>query len=129
CWKGDKMKEWKEKLIFSSSKFDFPIHRSYYELSQKEKELLWTGNKHFKGLNDFFKHLEEQSYKIQYRVMLSRFRGKTTCPDCMGTRLRKDASYVKIDQHSIVDIVLLPVDEALSLFKKIKLDDYDKKVA
>ncbi len=129
CWKGEKMKEWKEKLILNSSKFDFPVHRPFYELSNKEKQLLWKGNKYFEGLNDFFKNLEEQSYKIQYRVMLSRFRGKTVCPDCQGTRLRKDASYVKVDKYSITDVVLLSVEEAIEAFKNLKLNDYDKHVA
>jgi len=96
CWKGEVMSEWKKVFVTNSHKFDFPVHRPYYDLSEEEKKLIWTGNKYFKGLNDFFKHLEEQAYKIQYRVMLSRYRGKTVCPDCNGTRLRKDASYVKI---------------------------------
>lgn len=129
CWKGEKMKEWKEKLIHCSSKFDFPIHRPYYELSKKEIQLIWNGNKYFQGLNDFFKFLEEQSYKIQYRVMLSRFRGKAICPECLGTRLRKDASYVKVDNYSIIDIVLLPIEDVIEVFKKIKLNEYDTQVA
>jgi excinuclease ABC subunit A len=129
CWKGDKMSEWKNVLVNNAHKFDFPIHRSYYDLSEKERNLLWSGNKYFQGLNDFFKHLEEQAYKIQYRVMLSRYRGKTVCPECNGTRLRKDASYVKIAEKSINDIVLMPVKEILPFFKKIKLNDYDKEVA
>jgi len=129
CWKGDKMSEWKNVLINNAHKFDFPIHRPYYDLSENERNLLWTGNKYFQGLTDFFKHLEEQAYKIQYRVMLSRYRGKTVCPECNGTRLRKDASYVKIAEKSINDIVLMPVKEILPFFKKIKLNDYDKEVA
>ena len=129
CWRGEKMKEWKEKLIFSSNKFDFPIHRPYYDLSSEEKQVLWTGNAYFNGLNDFFRYLEEQSYKIQYRVMLSRFRGKTICPDCLGTRLRKDASYVKVDGLSITEIVLLPVNETLQVFKNLHLEEYDKQIA
>jgi excinuclease ABC subunit A len=89
CWRGEKMSKWKERLIYSADQFGFPIHKPYYELSENQKQLLWTGNSHFKGLNRFFKYLEEKSYKIQYRVMLSRYRGKTTCPECKGTRLKK----------------------------------------
>lgn len=129
CWKGEKMSEWKNVLVNSAHKFDFPIHRPVYDLSKKEKKLLWTGNKYFQGLDAFFKHIEEQVYKIQYRVMLSRYRGKTICPECQGSRLRKDASYVKIADKSITDIVLMPVDEALEFFQKIKLQIFDKEVA
>ncbi|MGZ4117584.1 MAG: excinuclease ABC subunit UvrA [Bacteroidia bacterium] len=129
CWKGDKMSEWKKVLINSSHKFDFPIHRPYYDLTAKEKNLIWTGNKYFEGLNAFFKHLEEQAYKIQYRVMLSRYRGKTVCPECNGTRLRKDATYVKIADMSITDIVLMPVKDSLEFFKKIKLSKYDTEIS
>lgn len=129
CWKGDKMSEWKNVLVNSSHKFDFPIHRPFYDLTAKEKKLLWTGNKHFQGLTDFFKHLEAQAYKIQYRVMLSRYRGKTVCPDCQGTRLRKDATYVKVADHSINDVVLMPVQDSLAFFSKIKLTTYETEVA
>ncbi len=129
CWKGDKMSEWKNMLVNNSHKFDFPIHRPYYDLSAKEKKLLWTGNKYFAGLTAFFKHLEEQAYKIQYRVMLSRYRGKTVCPECNGTRLRKDATYVKVAEKSINDIVLMPVSDSLEFFQKIKLNKFDTEVA
>nr|MBA3900414.1 excinuclease ABC subunit A [Bacteroidota bacterium] len=129
CWRGEKMKEWRDELIMNADKFDFPIHRPYYELTQKQKSLLWTGNRYFAGLNKFFKHVEEQSYKIQYRVMLSRFRGKTVCPDCLGTRLRKDASYVKVDGHSIIEIMLLPVSDAIGLVNNLKLNQYEQKIA
>jgi len=129
CWKGEKMSKWKGQLINNSHHFDFPIHKPYFELSEKHKKLLWTGNKHFDGLNAFFQFVEEQSFKIQYRVMLSRYRGKTTCPDCLGSRLRKDANYVKVDGHSITDIVLLPLSESLALFENLKLSDHDTKVS
>jgi excinuclease ABC subunit A len=129
CWKGEKMSEWKDKLVLHAYKFNFPIHKPYAELSAAQKQLLWTGNKHFRGLNDFFQHIEEQSYKIQYRVMLSRYRGKTTCPDCRGTRLRKDANYVKIAEKSISDIVLMQVKDAFKFFTEIKLDQDQKEVA
>jgi len=129
CWKGEKMSEWKEKLVMHAYKFDFPIHKPVHELSAAQRELLWTGNKFFRGLHAFFKHLEEQSYKIQYRVMLSRYRGKTTCPECKGTRLRKDANYVKVGGRSISEIVLMQVKDALQLFKEIKLDEHQRSVA
>lgn len=129
CWKGEKMSEWKNVLVMNAHKFDFPIHRAYYDLTAKERNLIWTGNKYFEGLTTFFKHLEEQAYKIQYRVMLSRYRGKTMCPDCNGTRLRKDASYVKVADASINDIVLMPVKDSLQFFKNIKLNAYDTEVS
>jgi excinuclease ABC subunit A len=129
CWKGDKMSEWKDVLVKNSHKFDFPIHRPFYELSAKEKQLLWTGNKHFEGLNAFFQFVESQVYKIQYRVLLSRYRGKTVCPDCLGTRLRKDASYVRVGDKSITDVVLMPVKESLEFYKKIQLSPYDKEIS
>jgi excinuclease ABC subunit A len=109
-------------------KFDFPIHRQYNQLTEKEQRLLWTGNKYFRGLDEFFKEMEAQTYKIQYRVMLSRYRGKTTCPDCKGSRLRQDASYVKIDGKSITDVVLMPLDKALEFFNTILLNENDTKV-
>ncbi len=129
AWRGEKMKEWNEALIKVANKFNFPIHRPFYELNQTDRELLWTGNKYFKGLNEFFKFVEEQSYKIQYRVMLSRYRGKTKCPDCLGSRLRKDANYVKIGGMSITELVLMPVTTCLDFVKKLKLTAHDKKIA
>ncbi len=128
CWRGEKMKEWNDKLVQSAYKFDFPLHRSYYDLTDEEKHLLWTGNKYFEGLNVFFKYLEAESFKIQYRVMLSRYRGKTICPDCKGSRLRIDASFVKIAGKSIIDLVLMSGKELLPFFKNLKLNDYDKAV-
>jgi excinuclease ABC subunit A len=129
CWKGEKMTEWKDALVKNGFRFDFPIHRAICDLTKDEYDLLWKGNKYFQGISDFFKHLESQSYKIQYRVMLSRYRGKTVCPECNGTRLRKDASYVKINNHSISDIVLMPVSEASVFFKNLTLSDYEQEVA
>jgi excinuclease ABC subunit A len=96
-WRGEKMREWNDNLVRHALKFDFPIHRQYNQLTEKSNKLLWTGNKFFRGLDEFFKEMEEQTYKIQYRVLLSRYRGKTTCPECKGSRLRQDASYVKIN--------------------------------
>jgi excinuclease ABC subunit A len=129
CWKGEKMGEWKDRLIYNAEKFNFPIHRPFYELSEAHKFLLWTGNKYFEGLNQFFKHLEEQSYKIQYRVMLSRYRGKTTCPECKGSRLKKESGYVKITGKSLQELVLLPVSELKLFFENIELTPYETKVA
>ncbi len=129
CWKGEKMGLWKERLVKNAYKFDFPIHKPYYQLSAEQKELLWTGNEYFGGLNDFFKSLEEQAYKIQYRVMLSRYRGKTVCPECKGTRLRKDANYVKVAGKTISDIVQMQLNENLEFFKNIKLEPSDEKIA
>jgi excinuclease ABC subunit A len=129
CWKGEKMSEWKEELVMHAYKFDFPIHRPYYELTPEQKKLLWTGNKYFGGLNAFFKMLEENTYKIQYRVMLSRYRGKTTCPDCNGSRLRKDASYVKVGGKSISELVLKPVKDLLQFFRGLGLDEHDQAIA
>lgn len=128
-WRGESSKQWLEPLLKKGIEFDFPIHRSYNELTEKEQELLWTGNKYFEGLNAFFEDLESKTYKIQYRVMLSRFRGRTTCPDCRGTRLRKDASYVKIDGKSITDLVLMPIEDALAFFRNLQLAEHEAKVA
>jgi excinuclease ABC subunit A len=127
-WRGEKMREWNEVLVKSSLKFDFPIHRQYNQLTEDQQRLLWTGNQYFRGLDAFFKEMEEQTYKIQYRVLLSRYRGKTTCPECKGSRLRKDASYVKIDGMSIQDVVLMPLDKALEFFSNLTLNETDVKI-
>jgi excinuclease ABC subunit A len=127
-WRGEKMREWNDELVKHSLKFDFPIHRQYNQLTEKEQKLLWTGNKYFRGLDDFFKEMEAQTYKIQYRVMLSRYRGKTTCPECKGSRLRQDATYVKINDKSITDVVLMALDKALDFFKTIELNENDAKI-
>lgn len=128
-WKGEKMGQWKDLFILKAHKFDFPVHKPYFNLSREQQDLLWSGNEHFEGINDFFRQVEEQTYKIQYRVMLSRYRGKTVCPDCRGTRLRKDANYVKISGKSISDLVLMPLEELMEFFKTITLSDYEKKVS
>ncbi len=128
-WRSEKMGEFLQPLIRNGIRFDFPIHRAIKDLDPEQYQLLWDGNEYFTGLTDFFKHLEEQSYKIQYRVMLSRYRGRTVCPDCRGSRLRKDASYVKVNGKSIVDLVLLPIDELAKFFKDIQLNPYQEKVA
>lgn len=122
-WRGEKMKEWLDRFVRVAGKFYFPIHRSYNQLTPEQQELLWRGNAHFEGLDAFFKELEAQTYKIQYRVMLSRYRGKTNCPECKGSRLRKDASYVKVGARSITDIVLMPLGRAMEFFDSLELAD------
>ena len=129
CWRTETMGEWQKPWLQAGVKYDFPIHRAYNELTQKERDLLWNGNKDLDGIHSFFKYLESKTHKIQYRVLLSRYRGRTTCPDCRGTRLRKDASYVKIADTSITDLVLLPIEEALVFFQNLKIHTYDQKVA
>lgn len=129
CWKGEKMGKWRENLVLQASKFDFPIHKPYYLLTPDEIQILWTGNQHFRGLNEFFAHLQEKSYKIQYRVMLARYRGKTVCPECKGQRLNKEASWVKIGEKSLNELVVMPVDKLLVFFKLLKLSDHDTSIA
>lgn len=129
CWKGEKMSEWKDELVYSSEKFGFPIHKAYYELSEEQKKLLWTGNQYFQGLDKFFKMLEENLYKIQYRVMLSRYRGKTSCPDCLGTRLKKEAMNVKVANRSIQDLVLMPIDQLQDFFSNLQLPPHEAQIA
>jgi excinuclease ABC subunit A len=129
CWRGEKMSEWKNELVMNAYKFDFPIHRPVYELTPEQRELLWTGNRYFHGLNDFFEFVESQNYKVQYRVMMSRYRGKTVCPECKGTRLRKDAGYVKVGKRSISDLVLMPIEELKHFFATLKLSEYEAGVS
>lgn len=137
-WKGEKMSEWKDHFIKYARKADFPIHRPYYELNKKQKDILWRGNKEWEGINGFFKFLEGQTYKIQYRVMLARYRGKTTCPDCMGTRLRTDANYVKLadtrfkksdDYRCLSELMLMSVSDARVFFNELKLNQHDQSIA
>lgn len=129
CWKGEKMSEWKKHFLKQAHRFDFPVHKPYYDLNPLQREELWKGNKYVEGLNAFFSYLEKESYKIQYRVMLSRYRGKTKCPDCQGTRLRKDASFVKVSGKSINEIVLASVSDNLNFFSKPELSVFDTEVA
>ena len=128
-WRTEAMREWLKPLLKTGIKFDFPVHRAYHELTQQQRDLLWDGNEYFDGIHDFFRYLESKIYKIQYRVMLSRYRGRTTCPDCRGTRLRKDASYVKIAGTSISDLVLKPLEDLLVYFENLKLPAHDQKIA
>ncbi len=129
CWRGEKMSEWKKQLIAVADRFQFPIHRPYYQLTPEQKELLWSGNQYFGGIRDFFKMLEENQYKIQYRVMLARYRGKTVCPDCHGSRLKPGALYVKVGGKSIADLVKLPITDLKAFFSTLQLSDEEGAVA
>ena len=129
CWRGDKMSAWKDLLIRNARHFNFPIHKPYYELTQEQKDILWKGNKYFGGIEDFFKEVEAQSYKIQYRVMLSRYRGKTTCPECNGLRLRKEANYVKIDGKSISELCEMSLSDLKTFFDNITLTKAEHDIA
>ncbi|NLJ20863.1 MAG: excinuclease ABC subunit UvrA [Bacteroidales bacterium] len=129
CWRGEVMSEWKKRLIQAAPKFGFPIHKPYYELTENQRQLLWTGNEYFEGLNSFFKFLEENQYKIQYRVMLARYRGKTTCPACKGTRLKKEATYVRVGEKPITELVLMQVEELYDFFEHLLLDEHDMAIA
>ncbi len=129
CWKGETMKKWKERLISKADLFDFPIHKPYYQLSDEQKALLWHGNRYFYGLDKFFGHLEEKKYKIQYRVLLSRYRGKTTCPVCKGTRLRREAGYVRVAGNTIQELVKMPVSSLYEHFHDISLSPSDSIIA
>ena len=128
-WRGAVMGQGKRDLILHAEKFKFPIHKPYFQLSDAQKQLLWTGNQYFMGLNDLFKEIESQQYKIQYRVMLSRYRGKTLCPDCHGTRLRKEANYVKINGKSISQLVDLPINELYKFITALQLPEHEAEVA
>ena len=128
-WRGESMSWYRDQLVNNSHKFNFPIHRPYFELSKSQKQLIWKGNSHFQGLDDFFAELESKSYKIQNRVMLSRYRGKTKCSLCHGKRLRKEAEYVKINGAAITELVDLPLDELKQFFNTLKLSEHDQTVA
>ena len=128
-WRGESMSWYRDELVNNAYKFDFPIHKPFFELTETQKELIWNGNEYFQGLNDFFKELEEKNYKIQNRVMLSRYRGKTKCYSCKGKRLRIEASYVKIEGKTISDLVDLPIRNLVAFFKEMKLNEFDQKVA
>ena len=122
CWRGEKMSQWNDALIYAADKFDFPIHTPFYALTNEQKQLLWLGNEHFHGLNDFFHELESKQYaKIQYRVMLSRYRGKAICPDCLGKRLRKEAEYVLVCGKSITELCQMPITELAEWFSSSPL--------
>ncbi len=128
-WRSERMSEWLAPLLKNGIHCDFPIHRSYKDLTTEQQQLLWTGNEYFQGLDAFFTDIESQVHKVQYRVMLSRYRGRTDCPECRSSRLRKDASYVKIGKASIVDLVLMPISDLASFFKSLQLPDFQKAVS
>lgn len=129
CWRGDVMGEWKNELCQNAAKFDFPIFEPYYKLTEEQRQLLWTGNEYFHGLNEFFEMLHQNQYKIQYRVMLSRYRGKTTCPTCHGSRLKPEAAYVKVGGKNMMELVDMPMNELKSFFDQLKLNEHDTQVA
>ena len=129
CWRGEKMSEFRDHFIKVAHYFDFPIHKPYFQLSEEQKDTLWKGNKYFIGINDFFKDVESQSYKIQYRVMLSRYRGKTICPDCHGKRLRPEANYVKINGKSITDLTTMSIGSLKEFFTDLKLSESESSIA
>lgn len=128
-WRGESMGWYRDQLVNSAYKFDFPIHKPFFELSEEQKNLIWKGNRYFTGLDDFFLELEEKNYKIQNRVMLSRYRGKTKCNVCKGKRLRPEANYVKVGEKTISDLVDLPIKNLIEFFKALTLSEYDEKVA
>jgi len=128
-WRGESMSWYRDQLVNNSHKFDFPVHKPYFELTPKQKELVWNGNEYFEGLNQFFEFLESKAYKIQNRVMLSRYRGKTKCSACQGKRLRQEAEYVKINGSSITELVVKPLDKVRAFFAELKLDEYEAKIA
>lgn len=128
-WRGESMSWYKDQLVNNSHHFDFPIHKPYFKLSEDQKELLWTGNEYFDGLTRFFGRLEAKAYKIQNRVMLSRYRGKTKCSVCKGKRLRPEANYVKIGDVTITDLVEMPLDKVRKFFERLKLNKYDEQIA
>ncbi len=129
CWRGDKMGEWKRAFIACASKFGFPIHRPYCELTESEKNLLWHGKGDFTGIDGFFKMVEENLYKVQYRVMLARYRGKTTCHECGGGRLRKEAGYVKVGGRTITELVRMPIEKLAEWFEALVLNEQDSLIA
>ncbi len=125
CWRGASMSWFRDRLVENAHRFDFPVHAPYYALTKEQKRLLWTGNEYFHGLDEFFKMLEKERYKVQYRVMLSRFTGKTLCPECEGTRLRREALYVKVGGRNIAELVQMPVDELIEFFTSLSLTDHE----
>ena len=129
CWKGEVMGEWKTRFIQESQRYNFPIHRPYFELSEAEKELLWHGAKGLHGIDDFFRFVGDNQYKIQYRVMMARYRGKTTCPTCKGSRLKPEALYVQVGGKNITQIVAMPITETKAFFDQLTLNETDRQVA
>jgi excinuclease ABC subunit A len=128
-WRGESMGYYRDELVNNSHQFDFPIHKPFFQLTEEQKELIWQGNKYFQGLNDFFKELEEKNYKIQNRVMLSRYRGKTKCYACKGKRLRSEVNNIKIGEKTLPELVDLSIKKIITFFNDLKLSEYDQKVA
>jgi excinuclease ABC subunit A len=128
-WRGEKMRKWKDRVIEQADKFDIPIHKPYFEFTQEQKDLLWEGAKGLKGIQAFFKYIESKSYKIQYRVMLSRYRGKTICNECKGTRLRKESRYVRINGKSLSELVMMPIDRLADFFQNAQFSEYENRIA
>jgi len=129
CWKGESMSEWKNKLIFDADSIGFPIHKPYRELTEQQWSVLWHGSGDWEGIDGFFKFLDDNKYKIQYRVMTARYSGKTTCPECKGGRLRKESTYVKVNGMTVNQLVLLPIDELRDWFRSLTLNEYQQQVA
>ncbi len=129
CWRGETMRRWKEKLVANAYRFDFPIHTPFYALTPEQKRLLWRGNEYFHGLDDFFAYIDSERRKIQFRVMKARYTGKTLCPDCGGSRLRREALYVRVGGRNIAELVKMPVDELIVFFAALTLDEHDAQTA
>ncbi len=129
CWNGATMSKWRDELILNSSKFGFPIHTPYHELTAQQRQTLWRGNEYFHGLDEFFEYIDSQRRKIQFRVMKARYTGKTLCPECNGSRLRKEALYVRIAGRNIADLTSMNVDSLIGFFDSLSLDEHDTKTA
>ena len=129
CWRGETMRRWKDALVENAYRFDFPIHTPFYELTPEQKRLLWRGNDYFHGLDEFFEYIDSERRKIQFRVMKARYTGKTVCPECGGSRLRREALYVRVGGYTIADLVRMPVDGLIGFFGTLQLDDHDAKTA
>ena len=129
CWRGETMRKWKQQLVENASKFGFPIHTPFHEVTPEQKRLLWRGNEYFHGLDEFFEYIDSERRKIQFRVMKARYTGKTACPECGGSRLRKEALYVRVGGKTIADLVAMPVDSLIAFFAGLELDEHDTKTA
>ena len=129
CWRGETMRKWKQQLVENASKFGFPIHTPFHELTPEQKRLLWRGNEYFHGLDEFFEYIDSERRKIQFRVMKARYTGKTACPECGGSRLRKEALYVRVGGKTIANLVAMPVDSLIAFFAGLELDEHDTKTA
>ena len=129
CWRGETMRKWKDQLVENAPKFGFPVHTPFHALTPEQKRLLWRGNEYFHGLDEFFEYIDSERRKIQFRVMKARYTGKTVCPECSGSRLRKEALYVRVGGRTIAELVTMPVDELIPFFGDLRLDEHDTKTA